>query len=401
MTRYAYVATSPDGVTATGVQKADTSEAAELALYERELRDIQLTPKKSALSLELSPARVKREEVMHLSRQLAAFVRAGVPLIDAVRTLGEESANTTLRRMMAQVENELRDGEKLSDCFDRHPKIFPEYYRGILRSAELTGQLDTVLDQLAKYLERDLEAVRKVKSALTYPSVIAVMSLVNVVVLAAFVLPRFKLFFKSLGAHLPLPTRILLHITDFFTNWWWAVLIGGFVLGVAGFAALRTEGGRHARDKLVLRTPVLGDTVQYMLVERFCRILSSMAGAGVALPEALQVATASLRNLVFIRALTSVGDAMLEGEGLAGPLAATQLFPATAVQMIRVGEDTGTLDTQLEVTARYYEGELDYKLKKLTALFEPAVIIVMGLIVGFVAVALVSAMYGIFTQVHV
>jgi type IV pilus assembly protein PilC len=136
-------------------------------------------------------------------------------------------------------------------------------------------------------------------------------------------------------------------------------------------------------------------------VERFCRILASMASAGVALPEALGVATDSLRNVVFVRSLSHVGEAMLEGEGLARPLAATRLFPGTAARMIRVGEETGTLDTQLEVTARYYEGELDYKLKKLTALFEPAVIVVMGGMVGFVAIALVSAMYGIFNQVHV
>jgi type IV pilus assembly protein PilC len=134
-------------------------------------------------------------------------------------------------------------------------------------------------------------------------------------------------------------------------------------------------------------------------VERFCRILASMANAGVSLPEALRVATASLRNLVYTRALAQVGEAMLEGEGLAKPISDTHLFPSTATQMMRVGEDTGTLDTQLEVAARYYERELDYKIKRLTALFEPAVIIVMGLIVGFVAIALVSAMYGIYHQV--
>ena len=142
-------------------------------------------------------------------------------------------------------------------------------------------------------------------------------------------------------------------------------------------------------------------TIQFALVERFCRILASMVGAGVPLPEALRVATESLRNRVFMRSLAGVSESMLEGEGLADPLAKTGLFPTTAGQMMRVGEQTGTLDTQLEVTAQYYEGELDYKIKKLTALFEPAVIIVMGLLVGFVAIALVSAMYGIFRQVKV
>jgi type IV pilus assembly protein PilC len=352
--------------------------------------------RKTFLGLELRSSRVKREEIMHLSRQLGAFVRAGLPLIDAVHTLGEEATNKVLRRVMHDVEDGLRRGERLSDCLERHPRIFPEFYRGILRSAELTGQLDTVLDQLARYLERDLEARRKVNAALIYPGVIAAMALGTVVILATVVLPRFKVFFASLNAELPLPTRMLIAITDFFTQWWWAVLGGAIVVGLIGYLVVKTERGRYLRDGLFLRLPVIGDAVRFALVERFCRILSSMASAGVALPEALRVATASLRNRVFNRALTKVSESMLHGEGLAGPLAATKLFPGTASRMIRVGEETGTLDHQLETTAKYYEGELDYKLKKLTALFEPTVIVVMGLVVGFVAIALVRAMYGVF-----
>jgi type IV pilus assembly protein PilC len=171
------------------------------------------------------------------------------------------------------------------------------------------------------------------------------------------------------------------------------------VFSLLVFGIIQTHRGRYGRDKLFLAMPVLGGTIQFALVERFCRILSSMVSAGVQLSEALRVATGSLPNPVFRRSLGEAGEALLEGEGLARPLAATGLFPTTAAQMMRVGEDSGTLDTQLEVTAEYYEGELDYKLKKLIGLFEPAVIIVMGLVVGFVAMALVSAMYGIFQQV--
>jgi type IV pilus assembly protein PilC len=400
MARYAYVATRPDGRRTSGVEKAPNLRSVELSLYERDLRDIRVSEKRGPLHIQLGP-RVKREEVMHLSRQLGAFVGAGLPLIEAVHTLGEESKNPAVRRIMVDVEEGLRRGEKLSDCLDRHPNMFPEFYRGILRSAELTGQLDTVLDQLARYLERDLEARRKIKAAMIYPAVIAAMSLVTIVVLASFVLPRFKVFFASMDAELPLATRMLLAVTDFLTNWWWAVLAVVVALVLTGSTIGRTRPGRYARDSLLLRVPVLGDAIRFSLVERFCRILSSMASAGVALPDALRVATESLRNLVFMRSLGQVGEAMLRGEGLAQPLSRTGLFPSTAARMIRVGEDTGTLETQLAVTARYYEGELDYKLKKLTALFEPGVIVVMGLIVGFVAVALVSAMYGVFSQVEI
>jgi type IV pilus assembly protein PilC len=399
MPRFAYAATTRDGGRSSGVQKADSRAAAELALYDRELRDIQVTEKKSLLQLEISGPRVKRDDLMHLSRQMAAFVRAGLPILEAVHTIGSEATNTSVRRVMEEIEDGLRAGERFSDCLDKHPRVFPDFYRGIVRSAELTGELDTVLARLAVYIERDLEARRKIKSATIYPAVILVMSVVTVTVLAWFVLPKFKEFFASLDAKLPLVTRMLLAVTDFLTNWWWALGLGIFAFVLAVLGILSTERGRYAKDRFVLSVPVLGVTIQYALVERFCRILASMVTAGVSLPEGLRVATDSLRNRVYIDSLNSVRDSMLEGEGIAGPLAKTALFPSTAVQMLRVGENTGTLDTQLETTAQFFETELDYKIKKLTALFEPIVIIVMGALVGFVAIALVSAMYGVFRQV--
>jgi type IV pilus assembly protein PilC len=399
--KFAYVATAPDGRRTSGVHRAATRNAAEHALSQQNLRAIQVTEKRGLMQVEIGRVRVKRGEVMHLSRQLSAFVRAGLPLIEAVHTLGVESGNSSLRKIMADVEQGLHRGDSLSSCFDRHPRTFPAYYRGILRSAELTGQLDTVLDQLAKYLERDLEARRRINQALTYPAMIAVLAIFTVVVLAGFVLPRFRTFFKGLNANLPLAPRILLAITDFVVGWWWAVLGGVVAAVLIVLLALQSKAGRYAWDRFLLGIPVIGGTVRYVLVERFCRVLASMAAAGVSMPEALHVATDSLRNVVFIRSLARVNEEMLEGQGLAVPLSRTRLFPATAARMIRVGEETGTLEAQLEVTARYYEGELDYKLKQLTALFEPAIIIAVGVVVGFVAIAMVSAMYGIFGQVHV
>lgn len=401
MPRFAYVATDPTGQLTKGVEKGDSRGAVELSLYDRQLRDIRVTEKKSILQAEISGPRIKRADLMHLSRQMGAFVRAGLPILEAVHTIGQEAENSSVRKVMNDIEDGLRAGERFSDCLDRHPKVFPDFYRGIVRSAELTGELDVVLNRLAVYIERDLEARRKIQAATIYPAVIMVMAIVTVTVLAAFVLPKFKSFFKSLDAKLPLATRMLLAITDFLTSWWWAIALGaaGLVLLVVGI--LQTERGRYAKDSFLLKVPVLGSTIQYSLVERFCRILASMVNAGVALPEALRVATEALRNRVYVRALSSAAEAMLEGQGLSGPLMRTQLFPTTAAQMLRVGEDTGTLDAQLEVTAQYYETELDYKIKKLTSLFEPIVIVVMGLIVGFVAIALVSAMYGVFRQVKV
>lgn len=401
MPKFAYVGIDLAGQRVKGTQKAPSRGDAEVALYEQDYRDLRVTEKKSVLQYEISGPRIKKEEVMHLSRQIAAFLRAGLPILDAVHSIGAESENSSIRRMMHDIEDGLRTGERFSDTLERYPKAFPEFYRGIVRSAELTGELDTVLSRLAIYMERDLEARRKIKSAMMYPMAVAGMSVVTVLVLAVYVLPKFEDFFAELDADLPLPTRILLAFTDFLGEWWWA-LLAGFVLAVLVFVvSQRFERGKYVWHAFLLRTPVLGETIQYALVERFCRVMASMVAAGVNLPEAIRVATDSLRNRVFIKRLNGVTEQMLEGQGLAGPLARTRLFPGTATAMLRVGEETGSMDTQLEVTAEYYEDELDYKINKLTALFEPIVIVVMGGIVGFVAVALVSAMYGIFQQVEI
>lgn len=401
MPKFAYVGVDPSGQSVKGTQKAASRGDAEVALYEQELRDLRVHEKTSVLQYEISGPRIKREEVMHLSRQIAAFLRAGLPILDAVHSIGADSENSSVRRMMHDIEDGLRTGERFSETLERYPKVFPEFYRGIVRSAELTGELDAVLSRLALYIERDLEARRKIKSALIYPIAVAIMSVATVLVLAIYVLPKFEVFFRDLDAELPLPTRMLLGITDFLSDWWWAIVAGVAVWSLVFFISQRFERGKYVWHAFLLRVPVLGETIQYALVERFCRVMASMVSAGVNLPEAIRVSTDSLRNRVFMKRLNGVTEEMLEGQGLAGPLARTQLFPGTATSMLRVGEETGSMDTQLEVTAEYYEDELDYKISKLTALFEPIVIIVMGLIVGFVAVALVSAMYGIFNQVDI
>ena len=268
----------------------------------------------------------------------------------------------------------------------------------MLRSAELTGDLDTVLDRVARYLERDVEARSRIKAALVYPAVIVVMSIGVVVLLTTFVLPKFKIFFTSFHQQLPLPTRMLLGAAAFVGTYWWAIVAGiaAVIVGVAMY--LRRASGRERLDRWALRIPGIGPTLRFAMVERFCRILASMTAAGVALPDALGVAAAAMGNLHVARGLDRARDEMMQGQGIAGPLARTNLFPPAAVQMLRVGEDTGQLDAQLESAASFYERELDDKVKNLTAMFEPAVLIFMGVLVGFVAIALVSAMYGIFTH---
>jgi len=401
MAKFRFSAVTPDGTRIDGIQDALTITTARRALLERDLSPLDVREKRGFFEIEITKKKVSRKELMHFSRQMGVFMRAGIPVLEALEVMTEEMGDKVFQRTLAEMADALRAGETFADAAEAHPATFPPFFLGILRSAELTGNLDTVLDQLAEYIERDLEARRKIVSALVYPAIVVVMAILAVIVITGFVLPRFKVFFTSLHAKLPLPTRMLLAVANIFVNQWYvfAFLLAAVV--TAGVLSVTTVRGRAIRDHLLLRLPVLGDLVQTAILERFCRILCSMVGAGVPLPEALQVTSAATNNSVYRQGLSGARDAMMRGEGLATPLADTGLFPSAARHMFSVGERTGTMDQQLETAASYFDRELEYKLKNFTALFEPAVIVVVGLIVGFVAIALISAMYGIFRQVQV
>ncbi|HEU5003825.1 MAG TPA: type II secretion system F family protein [Actinomycetota bacterium] len=357
--------------------------------------------KKSFWQIEITQKKVPKTDIMNFSRQLASFIRAGIPILEAIDTFASEARNTTFKDALNDIRVRLIEGDTFSTGVAAQGKIFPRFYVDMLRAAELTGRLDSVLDQLSKYIERDLEARRKIRGAMIYPALIGVMSVGTVILLATFVLPRFKTFFESLNAKLPLTTRMVLASGAFVGHWWWALLTGLGVLIISLALTLNSEWGRRKKDQLLLKIPVLSDVVRFAIIERFCRVLAAMVRAGVPLPEALLVVSESTKNRVYEEALDAVRAEMLEGGGIAGPIQRSALFPAAVTQMVRVGEDTGTLDTQLETASSFYEQELDYKIKKLTTLFEPAMIVFMGLIVGFVAIALISAMYGIFRQVQI
>jgi type IV pilus assembly protein PilC len=400
MPKFKFTATTPDGVTVSGLENALTASMARRALLAKDLSPIDVREKKG-FNLEITKKKVKRKELMHFSRQMAVFMRAGIPVLESMEVMTEEVGDKVFQRVLAEMSDSLRAGETFAGAADDHPEAFPPYYLGILRSAELTGNLDVVLDQLSEYIERDLEAKRKVSSALIYPGIVMVLAIVAVIVIAGFVLPQFKTFFASLDAKLPLPTRMLLGIANFFTNDWYVIVAVVVVIATTAILSAVTNRGREIRDTVLLRTPFLGDLITTAILERFCRILCTMVDAGVPIPDALQVTGDATGNRVFRRGLFNAREAMLRGEGLAAPLAATTLFPTAARHMFVVGESTGTLDEQLGSAASYFDKELEYKLKHFTSLFEPAVILFVGLVVGFVAIALVSAMYGIFRQVKV
>jgi type IV pilus assembly protein PilC len=399
--KFKYQAVSEGGKRVRGVTSANSVKSAMAGLVQQGYDVARLKEKKSVLSFEITRKKLKQAELMHFSRQLSAFVRAGIPLIEALEVIEEESDDKALRQMLVAVRDALITGDTFSGALLPYESMFPKFYIDMVRAAELTGSLDSVLSELARYIKRDMEARNKVKSALVYPAVILVMAIGTVIVLSTFVLPRFKTFFQSFHATLPLPTRMLIGFTNFIAKDWYEIIGALVLLIVIPMVLVRTRRGRRRKDKIVLRLPVVGQVIRFAIVERFCRLLSTMMEAGVPLPEAMGVLGDGTKNVVFQEGLQEVRGAMMRGEGLARPMGATNLFPGAVIQMVRVGENTGTLDTQLQVGSDYYGQELEYKLQRLTSLFEPAVILVMGGMVGFVAIALISAMYGIYHQVKI
>lgn len=395
MPRFAYAAIDANGASVEGVTKADTIGEARAHLLDQSLYPVKIEEKRGALSLELTKEKVKKKELMHFTRQLAVFVKAGIPLTEAMEIIGDETTDVALQRTISHMVEEVRNGGTLSGAAAKHPEAFPMYYIGILGSAELTGKLDETLENLAGYLERELETRSKVVSALSYPGVVMVLAVFTVAVLAGYVLPQFKPLFEELDADLPFATRALLFVATLFSSLWYIPFtIGGLFTAWMAWM-FKSPAGRDFKDHLVLKLPIIRGIMEYSILERFCRILGAMVKAGVPLPDAMKTTTEATSNVVFRERLVEAQLEMMEGGGFAKPLARTELFPGAARQMFKVGEETGTLDEQLEVASLYFDRELESRIKKFTTMFEPLMIVFVGLIVGFVAIALVQAMYGV------
>ncbi|MAT07238.1 MAG: pilus assembly protein PilC [Acidimicrobiaceae bacterium] len=395
MPKFAYSAIDATGAEIEGATKADTIGTARQLLVEQNLYPIRIEESRGLLDFELSKEKVKKKNLMNFTRQLAVFIKAGIPITEALTTIGDETVDTALRRALTEIIDDLRNGGLFSASAAQHPNVFPPYYIGILQSAELTGKLDESLDSLAAYLDREIETRAKVISALAYPLVVMALAMVTVLILAGYVLPQFKPLFEELGADLPLSTRTMLFVSRFFTDLWYitAVCFLLFIGFVAFLSAHPT--GKEIWQRMSLKIPMLGGIIEYAILERFCAVMATMLQAGVAVPQAMETTITAVNNVVYREQLEIANQQILEGAGFAQPLIETELFPGAARQMFKVGEETGTLDQQLEVAAEYFNRELDYKIKTFTTAFEPIMIIFVGVVVGFVAVSLVQAMYGV------
>jgi type IV pilus assembly protein PilC len=404
MNRYRYLAYETAGRrVARSVQAGSVDDVKQIAWAEG-LHLVEIRrPRLSLPSLEEAfPTfiRVRRSEVILFTKQLATFVRVGVPIMDGLGVLREQAGSAQMRKALGEMITDLGTGSSLSDALGRFPNIFPGLYVEMIRSAELSGNLDDVLKQLANYMSRDEGSMRKVRNAMIYPAIVIGLALAVISVLIGFVLPAFARLFADFRATMPLPTRILLTVGVFCRDHLALIFITLAVSITLAVLASRTVRGRNLFDGALLRIPLLGTIVRYSIVERYLRTLATLARAGVPITQMLDTANRSLGNLVFQRGLAAVRPQMLSGDGFARPLARTGLFPRLVIQMVKVGEETGSLDTNLEEAADHYAEEVDYRLKQMIAMMEPALVIAVGAMVGFIAISVIAPMYSLVHAIH-
>jgi type IV pilus assembly protein PilC len=345
--------------------------------------------------LQYKPRTVKPQEVILFCRQLASFVRVGVPVTSAMETFAEQASSKRLKRAYLGVVADVEAGTRLSAAFAAQPSVFPSILTDMVRSAEITGNLDTVLRQAARHIEREASARRKIRAAMTYPAIIASFAIVLTIGIIVFVLPKFTDLYASLGVKVPGLLAALLNLSAYISAHALAITVGVLIVAVALGFAWRTARGRYFVDRMLLKLPVISPLIRTSMIERFCRTLGDMLGAGVPISQTYGVVIANVRNRYYRRALETVGPAMAAGHGLYRPLQESGVFTPSVVQMFRVGEETGHLDTNLNEAADMFEEELDYRLKRLTSFLEPAMIVFVGLMVGFIAVTLITSIYSL------
>ena len=330
------------------------------------------------------------------TRQLATLVKAGMPLLRALRTVRDQQVEAgSLRQMLATVADDVEAGMKLSEALARFPSAFPPFYVNMVRAGEVGGLLDEILRRLADLMEKQQRIRQRVRSALLYPAFVMLAAITILGILMAFVVPTFLGMFSELGSALPWPTRILVAVCDAVRHGWWivtAVLAG---LWLAAQAALKTPGGKRLLDQLLLHLPVFGSLLQRLLIARFSRTFGTLLSSGVPILGALETVRATVSNAVLDEALGQVERSLKAGESLARPIELSGVFPPLVSRMVALGEETGQLDRMLVQVADSYEEEVDIQLGGLTQLLEPLLIVGVGLVVGFIVVAMFLPLFSL------
>ena len=332
--------------------------------------------------------RVKMDELVVFSRQLATLIDSGIPLVGALKILVDQVENMNLRSVVLAIRQDVESGLSFCDSLAKHPKVFSTFFINMVRAGETSGMLDDVLERVATYLEKTAALTRKVKSSLVYPAVVLIMAISITAVLLLKVVPTFKGMFDMLGGDLPLPTQILISISDMLKQLFLFVVFGIIALAFVFKRYINTVKGRYNFDKILLKLPVLGLLFRKVAVAKFSRTLSTLIKSGVPILEALGIVAKTSGNTVVEEAVNSSIQSVREGEPIAQPLVRSQVFPPMVTAMIGVGEQTGKLEAMLTKIADFYDEQVDVAVAGLTSLIEPLVIAFLGIIIGGIVIAL-------------
>lgn len=398
MPTYRYNAMDQGGRTVAGTLEAESIELVRAKLSDLRYHILSIRESRGRAGLQdllNGMQRVKLRDLVVFSRQFATMIDAGLSVVKCLDILQKQSRNPRLKEVIGQVKHDVAGGTSLTEAVQRHPRIFSSLYINMIRSAEAGGILDTVLDRLASFLEKEQETRNKIKSAMTYPAVVFVFALLMLIGLLFFVLPKFKTIFEAMGLQLPLSTRLMLNCSTYVRQYWYIAIV--VLVGSAFFIrmAARTEKGRYALDAAKLRVPVFGDLLLKTAVSRFARTFGTLISSGVPVLRALEIVSDTAGNRVVSETVVRARISIKEGDKISTPLFGSRVFPVMVTQMIAVGEETGRLDQMLVKVANFYDEEVDSTLKALTSLIEPLMIVGLGLIVGFIAVSVISPIYSL------
>ncbi len=394
-TTFVWKGRSPNGELLSGEYQAETKEDLVSHLRKRKIIITSMREKaKGSLNIKLpGQDRVSVKDIGVFTRQFATMINAGLPMVQCLDILAQQTEKEFFRTSIAKLMSDVEGGSTLAESMGRNPKVFSTLYVNMVEAGEAGGILDVILVRLATFLEKLDQLQRKVKSALTYPSVVAFVAIMATCFMLIFIIPTFAKMFTDFGGQLPTPTRIVMGLSDFLRGYWWLIIAGITAFVVALQRYYRTENGRLVIDKLLLRIPVLGTVIRKGAVARFTRTLGTLISSGVPILSGLEITARTAGNRVVENAVIATRESISQGNTIAEPLRASGVFPPMVTQMIAVGEQTGALDEMLEKIATFYDSEVDTAVDALTAIIEPVMIVVMGTVVGGMLVAMYLPMF--------
>ncbi len=384
------------GVNSHGEKRKGEIEAPNEAAVRSQLKRLRIRdtvikekPKDILEGISIFAPKVKGKDIVIFTRQLSTMIDAGLPLVQSLQILAKQQENPTFKKVLIEMHQDVEAGNTFAESMRKHPKVFDNLYTNMIEAGELGGILDTILSRLAVFKEKAMALQRKIKGAMTYPAICLGISFIILVVILLFVIPVFAKMFADFGSALPLPTQIVVNMSNGFKEYWWVFLLAFFVISFSIKKIYGTDKGRLWIDRMLLKAPIIGDLQRKTAVAKFTRTLSTMLHSGVPILDALDVVAKTAGNKVIELAVLRTSEAIAEGRPISEPLEETGVFPSMVCQMIHVGESSGSLDEMLEKIADFYDEEVDQAVENLTAALEPLMMVVLGGMIG----GLVIAMY--------